>query len=191
MKLIIHNNNKTTLKKHHIMIIFEQILLFVLIFFSHILILFNLSVVLKIPQPACNFVKNRDSGTGVSLRILRNFWDCFFYRTPLDGCFWLFSHEISCNYNSYKFSYKFSFIRFSFVKTKSKGQVFRFCLSQVVLHFKSMSNSINFYKVIFSHVITVRIIVSLTFFSVCSWQANFNFSKIWRTCFAKSSQRVY
>ena len=30
----------------------------------------------------------RDSGTGVFLRILRNFQEHFFYRTPLDGCFW-------------------------------------------------------------------------------------------------------
>ena len=30
----------------------------------------------------------RDSGTGVFLWILRNFQEHFFYRTPLDGCFW-------------------------------------------------------------------------------------------------------
>ena len=31
----------------------------------------------------------RDSGTGVFLRILRNFWEHLFYRTPLDDCFYL------------------------------------------------------------------------------------------------------
>ena len=30
----------------------------------------------------------RDPGTGVFLRILRNFQEHFFYGTPLDGCFW-------------------------------------------------------------------------------------------------------
>ena len=29
-----------------------------------------------------------DSGTGVFLWILRNFWDYLFYRTPLGDCFW-------------------------------------------------------------------------------------------------------
>ena len=38
------------------------------------------------PQ-ACNFIK-KDSGTGIFLWILPNFWENFFYTRPLDDCFW-------------------------------------------------------------------------------------------------------
>ena len=33
-------------------------------------------------------ILKRDSGTGVFLWILRNFWEHLFYRTPLDDCFY-------------------------------------------------------------------------------------------------------
>ena len=37
---------------------------------------------------ACNFIKNRDSGTGVFLCILQNLLEHLFYRTPHGDCFW-------------------------------------------------------------------------------------------------------
>ena len=37
--------------------------------------------------------KERDSGTGVFLWILRSFLEHLFYRTPLDDCFWLFLRD--------------------------------------------------------------------------------------------------
>ena len=38
-------------------------------------------------QTACNLIKKRDSDTGVFLRILRNFYEYLFYKTPPDGYF--------------------------------------------------------------------------------------------------------
>ena len=35
-----------------------------------------------------------DSSNGVFLWILRDFWELFFYRTPLDGCFCIFSFAL-------------------------------------------------------------------------------------------------
>ena len=90
-------------------------------------------------------------------KILQKFWQKLLY-------------EDNRNYNFYKFSYKFTFIRFlSFHRNQESNfqQVgrlvttnrFAFYLQQVALYFKGMSNSIVVYKRIFSNVIPVRIIV--------------------------------
>ena len=78
----------------------------------------------------------------------------------------IFLHENNRNYNSYRCSYKFAFILFLFFLTSQKqesrfqqvaGLVTRnisvFCLYQLALYFKAMSNSMDFYKGIFLHVI--------------------------------------
>ena len=50
----------------------------------------RVSCLKKVQAEACNFIKNEaGSGTGVFLRILRNFKECLFYRTPLEGYFWI------------------------------------------------------------------------------------------------------
>ena len=85
----------------------------------------------------------------------------------------IFLHENNCNYNSYRFSYKFAFIFFlSFIANQKQesgfqqvcGLVMRrisvFCFWRVTLYLIAMSNSIDCYKGIFLHVIPVRIIVS-------------------------------
>ena len=99
----------------------------------------------------------------------------------------IFLHENNPNYQSYRFICKFSFILFLFLlQTKNKNQVFSklvvwyraiflgFCLRRVALYFKAMPNSIDFYKVIFLHVIRVRIVVS--------WNEQFKINKVVR-CF--------
>ena len=70
-----------------------------------------------------------------------------------------FSDENNRNYNLYKFSNKFGFIPFLIVRRNQKQEsnfqqfgglvrrnIFPFCLKQVTLYFKGMSNSIDFYK---------------------------------------------
>ena len=42
----------------------------------------------KFAGATCNFIKKGDSGTGIFLWILRNFWEPPFYKTPLGDCFW-------------------------------------------------------------------------------------------------------
>ena len=94
----------------------------------------------------------------------------------------IFLHENNCNYNSCRFNYKFAFIFFLYFLTNQKQKsgfqqvsglvtinisVFLFIVSRnpgdevewVSLYFKTMSNSINFYKGTFLHVIPVRVIV--------------------------------
>ena len=84
----------------------------------------------------------------------------------------IFLHENNCNYNSYKFSYKFAFIPFLFFlwnqKQKSSFQhvgglvtrdISAFYLKRVALYFRAMPNSVDFYKEIFLHVAPVRIVV--------------------------------
>ena len=84
----------------------------------------------------------------------------------------IFLNENNRNYNSYRFSYKFAFILFfSFLTNQKQESGFQqvgglvttnisvFCLQRVALYFKAMPNSIGFYKGIFLHVISVRIIV--------------------------------
>ena len=81
-------------------------------------------------------------------------------------------HENNRKYNSYRFSCKFAFILFlSFLTNQKKESGFHqvgdmvkrnicaLCLEQVVLYFKAIPNSIEFYKGILLHVIPVRIIV--------------------------------
>ena len=81
-------------------------------------------------------------------------------------------HENNCNYDSYRFSYKYAFILFlSFLDNQKQESSFQqvcsvvtrnisvFCLYRVALYFKAMPNSIDFYKGIFLHVIPVRMIV--------------------------------
>ena len=41
------------------------------------------------PSKSATLFLKKDSGTGVFLLILQNFWEHLFYRTPLDGCFWI------------------------------------------------------------------------------------------------------
>ena len=72
--------------------------------------------------------------------------------------------ENNCNCNSYRFSHKFVFILFLFFVTNQKQesdfqQVSVFCLQQVALSFKAITNLINFCKGILLHVICFRIIV--------------------------------
>ena len=80
--------------------------------------------------------------------------------------------ENNRNYDLNSFSCKFAFILFLSFLTNQKqesdfqqigGLVTRdisvFCLQRVVLYFKVMPNSIDFYKGIFLHFIPVRIIV--------------------------------
>ena len=88
----------------------------------------------------------------------------------------------NCNYNSYRFSYKFAFIFFlSFIANQKQesgfqqvcGLVMRrisvFCFWRVTLYLIAMSNSIDCYKGIFLHVIPVRIIVTcFNLWSCCS-----------------------
>ena len=82
----------------------------------------------------------------------------------------IFLHENNRNCNSYMFSYKFAFILFLSLLINQKQEsgfqhvddlvtrnIFDFCL--VALYFKAMPNSIDFYKIIFWHVIPVHIIV--------------------------------
>ena len=45
--------------------------------------------------------KKRDSGLGVFLWILWNFQEHFFYRTPLDDCFWSYTTWRNCINTSY------------------------------------------------------------------------------------------
>ena len=80
----------------------------------------------------------------------------------------MFLHENNPNYNSYIFSYKFAFIFFFSFLTNQKqesrfqqvgGNISVFCLQWVVLYFKAMPNSMDFYKGIFLHVIPVCTIV--------------------------------
>ena len=84
----------------------------------------------------------------------------------------MFLHENNRHYNSYRFSYKFTFILFlSFLTNQKQESGFQqvcglvkrntsvFCLKQVALYFKFMPNSTDFYKGIFLHVIAVRMIV--------------------------------
>ena len=91
-------------------------------------------------------------------KILKGIWERFLY-------------ENRRNYNSYKFSYKFTLIPFLSChrnqKQKSNFQQvgglvtsnsFAFCF-RVALYLKGMPNSIDFYKRIFLHFIPVRIIV--------------------------------
>ena len=92
----------------------------------------------------------------------------------LQGICGRFLYENNRNFHSYKFSYKFNFINSIFLsfhrnqKQESNFQQvgalvtrnsFAFCLQRVALYFKSIPNSIDFYKRIFLHVIPVRIIV--------------------------------
>ena len=95
------------------------------------------------------------------------------------------------NFNSCKFIYKLNFISFLPLsrhrnqKQESNFQQvgclvtrnsFDFCLYRVVLYFKVMLNSIDFYKRIFLHVIPVRIIVPC-----------FMAAKIWRYLIIRSN----
>ena len=81
-------------------------------------------------------------------------------------------HENNRNYNSYRFSSKFTFILFLFFLANQKqesrfqqvgGLIARnisvFCLQRVALYVKAMPNSTDFYKGIFLHVIPFRIII--------------------------------
>ena len=81
-------------------------------------------------------------------------------------------HKSNPKYISNRFSYKFAFILFlSFLTNQIQESGFQqfdilikrnisaFYLLQVALHFKAISNSIDFYKEIFLHVIPVPIIV--------------------------------
>ena len=65
----------------------------------------------------------------------------------------IFLHENNCNYNYYRFSYKFAFIQVeSFLADQKQESDFEqvadlvtryisvFCLQRVVLHFKSIPN---------------------------------------------------
>ena len=83
----------------------------------------------------------------------------------------IFLHENNCNYNSYRFTYKFDFILFLPFFTNQKqesgfeqvgGLVTRnisvFCLQQVGLYFNTIPNSIEFYKVEFYKEIFVYLI---------------------------------
>ena len=83
----------------------------------------------------------------------------------------VFLYEINCNCDSYKSRCKFAFILFwSFHGIQKQESNFQqvddlitrnnspFCLSQVLLFFKDILNSIGFDKGIFLHVILVRII---------------------------------
>ena len=78
----------------------------------------------------------------------------------------------NCNYNSHRFSYKFAFILFLSFLTNQKQEsgfqqvgclvtknIWFLFIASVMLYFKAMSNSIDFYKGIFLHVIPVCIIV--------------------------------
>ena len=91
------------------------------------------------------------------VKILQGIWERFLY-------------ENNRNYNSYKFSYKFTFIPcLSFHRNQKQASNFQqvgdlvtrnisvFCLQWVVLYFKGMTNSIDFYKRISLHVIPIRI----------------------------------
>ena len=87
--------------------------------------------------------------------------------------FWeILLHKSNPKYISNRFSYKFAFILFlSFLTNQIQESGFQqfdilikrnisaFYLLQVALHFKAISNSIDFYKEIFLHVIPVPIIV--------------------------------
>ena len=73
----------------------------------------------------------------------------------------MFLHENNRNYNSYRFSYKFAFIIFlSFLTNQKQESDFQQVSGlvtrniRVVLYFKAMSISIDF----FLHVVSVRII---------------------------------
>ena len=85
-----------------------------------------------------------------------------------------FLREKNRKCNSYKPSYKFTFIYFlSFHRNQKQESYFQqvgglvsknsfaFRLQRVAVYFKSMPNSIDFYKRIFLHVILARIIVPL------------------------------
>ena len=91
-----------------------------------------------------------------------------------------FLYENNCNHNSYKVSYKFAFIPYlSFCRKQKRESSFQqvghlvvrnflvFCLQQVVLYFKGVLNSIDFYEKIFLHVIPARIIVSWMYVLAC------------------------
>ena len=80
-------------------------------------------------------------------------------------------HENNCNCNSYKVSYKFTFIPFlSFLRNQKQESNFKqvgglvrrnisvFSLKRVALYFRAIPNSIDYYKGIFLHVIAVCII---------------------------------
>ena len=82
----------------------------------------------------------------------------------------IFLHENNRNYNSYRFSYKFTFIlSLSFLPNQKQEPGFQqvgglvtrnisvVCLYGVALYFKAMPNSIDFYKGIFLHVIQIKI----------------------------------
>ena len=84
----------------------------------------------------------------------------------------LFLRKYNRSYNSYKINDKFAFILFlSFFTNQKQKSSFQqvgglvmkiisvFCLYRIALYFKAISNSINFYRGIFLHVIPVRIIV--------------------------------
>ena len=86
----------------------------------------------------------------------------------LQGIWERFLCENNLNYNSYKCSYKFTFISFlSFRRNQKQGSNFQqvgglvtrnssaFCLWRVALYFKYIPNSVNIYKRIFLHVIPV------------------------------------
>ena len=79
----------------------------------------------------------------------------------------IFLHGNNRNYNSCKFSYKFTLIPFlSFLKYQKQESnfqqggglltrtIFVFCLLRVALYFKALPNSINFYKEPFKNVVT-------------------------------------
>ena len=81
----------------------------------------------------------------------------------------IFLYEYNRSYNFYRFSYKFGFILFlSFLTNQKQESGFQqvgglatrnisvFCLERVALYIKAMPNSINFYKEIFLHVISVH-----------------------------------
>ena len=84
----------------------------------------------------------------------------------------IFSHENNGHYKSYRCNYKFAFILYlSFLTNQKQESVFQqvgglvitnisvFCLYGAALYFKATSNSIEFYKGIFFHVIPVGNIV--------------------------------
>ena len=53
---------------------------------------------IKLQVEACNFIKKKDSGTGVFLWTLRNFSEQLSYRTPLYDCFWMWKSIHRCKH---------------------------------------------------------------------------------------------